>query len=136
MLKIAVSITAAAGFITGAVGIASPADAQSTRRGQIIVYGNDPCPRQADDEVVVCVRRPAEERYRIPEPYRPAGDRQQSQSWANQQQDLRTVGATGTGTCSEVGPGGHTGCLLKQIQRNEAEYEEASEAETAPVRRR
>ena len=136
MLKIAVSITAAAGFIAGVAGIAAPAEAQANRRGQVIVYGQDPCPRQADDEVVVCVRRPAEERYRIPEAYRPSGDRQQSQGWVNQQQELRTVGATGIGSCSEVGPGGHTGCLLKQIQRNEAEYEESSEAETAPTTRR
>lgn len=134
MLRIIAPIAGAIGLAAGLAVVAAPADAQSTRRGQIIVYGADPCPRQADDEVVVCVRRPAEERYRIPEAYRPTGDRQQGQSWARQSQDLRTVGATGPGSCSEVGPGGHTGCLLKQIQRNEAENEEAVAAETIPGR--
>ena len=58
MLKFAVPVTAALGVAVGLSALASPADAQSNRRGQIIVYGNDPCPRSADDEVVVCVRRP------------------------------------------------------------------------------
>lgn len=134
MLKFAVPITAAIGLTAGLAAIGTPADAQSNRRGQIIVYGSDPCPRQADDEIVVCVRRPAEERYRIPEAYRPSGDRQETQGWLGQQQDLRTVGATGIGTCTEVGPGGHTGCLLQQIRRNEAEREEAEAGQTPPGR--
>ena len=134
MLKFAVPTAAAIGLTVGLTGLAAPADAQSNRRGQIIVYGNDPCPRQADDEVVVCVRRPAEERYRIPQAYRPSGDRQESQSWANQQQDLRTVGATGIGSCSEVGPGGHTGCQLQQIRRAESEREETVAGDTPPGR--
>lgn len=134
MLKFAVPITAAVGLAVGLSAVGTPADAQSNRRGQVIVYGNDPCPRQADDEIVVCVRRPAAERYRIPEAYRPSGDRQESQGWLGQQQDLRTVGATGIGTCSEVGPGGHTGCLLQQIRRNKAEREEAEAGNTPPGR--
>jgi len=134
MLKYAVPITAAIGLASALSAAGAPADAQTNRRGQVIVYGNDPCPRQADDEVVVCVRRPAEERYRIPEAYRPSGDRQQTQGWVGQQQALRTVGATGTGSCSEVGPGGHTGCLLKEIQRNKAEREEAEAGDTPPGR--
>jgi len=134
MLKFAMSITAAATLAAGMATISAPANAQANRRGQIIVYGSDPCPRQADDEVVVCVRRPATERYRIPEAYRPSGDRQETQGWTGQQQALRTVGATGAGSCSEVGPGGHTGCLLKQIQNNKAEREEAEAGDTPPGR--
>ena len=134
MLKYAVSATAAIGLAAGFAALSSPADAQSNRRGQIIVYGNDPCPRETDDEVVVCVRRPAEERYRIPEAYRPGGDRQETQGWVNQSKDLRTVGSTGIGSCSEVGPGGHTGCLLKEIQRSKADREEAAEGDTPPGR--
>ena len=56
MLKYAVSATAAIGLAAGFAALSSPADAQSNRRGQIIVYGNDPCPRSTDDEVVVCKR--------------------------------------------------------------------------------
>lgn len=134
MLKFAVPAAAGLGLAGALFALSSPAEAQANRRGQIIVYGDDPCPRQADDEVVVCVRRPAEERYRIPEAYRPTGDRQQGQAWVRQSQDLRTVGATGTGSCSEVGPGGYTGCLLKQIQRNDKEYEEGKEGQTPPAK--
>ena len=134
MLKFAGPFTAAIGLAAGFTAVSTPADAQSNRRGQIIVYGNDPCPRQADDEVVVCVRRPAEERYRIPQAYRPGGDRQETQGWVGQQQDLRTVGATGIGACSDVGPGGHTGCLLQQIRRGQAEREEAEAGQTPPGR--
>jgi hypothetical protein len=134
MLKFAVSITVAIGFTVGLTGVGAPADAQSNRRGQVVVYGDDPCPRQADDEVLVCVRRPATERYRIPEAYRPSGDRQERQSWVAQQQDLRTVGATGIGTCSNVGPAYYTGCLVQQIRRADAEREEAEASDTPPGR--
>ena len=32
----------------------------------VVVYGDDPCPQSTADEVVVCARRPDDERYRIP----------------------------------------------------------------------
>jgi len=134
MLKYAVPITAAIGLAASFSGAGAPADAQANRRGQIIVYGNDPCPRQADDEVVVCVRRPAEERYRIPQAYRPSGDRQQGQAWVRQSQELRTVGATGINSCSNVGPAYYTGCLAQEIRQNEKEYEEAQEGNAPPGR--
>ncbi|QIK78400.1 hypothetical protein G7077_05250 [Sphingomonas piscis] len=134
MLKITTPLALAAIVLADAAAIQAPATAQTNSRGEIIVYGDDPCPRP-EGEVIVCRRRPATERYRIPEAYRPTGDRQQTQGWVGQQQALRTVGATGTGSCSEVGPGGHTGCLLRDIQNNDAAREEADEADTAPTRR-
>ena len=34
------------------------------RIATLVVYGDDPCPRSAGDEIVVCARRPENERYR------------------------------------------------------------------------
>ena len=84
---------------------------------EIIVYGNDPCPRSTDDQVVVCARKPEAERYRIPEKLRPSGPRQSREAWANRAKALETVGETGTFSCSPVGPGGYTGCLTQVINQ-------------------
>ncbi|MEO5774534.1 MAG: hypothetical protein ABIQ32_10515 [Sphingomicrobium sp.] len=132
MLKLALSISAGAALAAGIAALPTAAAAQSTPRGEIIVYGDDPCPRSADDEVVVCRRRPAEERYRIPEAYRPSGTRQQSQSWSQKARALVTAGATGVNSCSAVGPGGHVGCVLQKNEEWAAEKEEAETQATAP----
>ena len=99
---------------------------------EVIVYGNDPCPRSTDDDIVVCSRRPEEERYRIAPNLRPSGTRQERSSWANRAQELKDVGATGIGSCSAVGPGGSSGCLVQEINRAVQENREAEELGTAP----
>lgn len=134
MLKIALSFTAAGALGLGVASLPSVAHAQSTSRGEVIVYGTDPCPRSTDDNVVVCVRRGEEERFRIPQAYRETGTRQQSQSWSARSQAMRTIGATGPQSCSAVGPGGYTGCLAQAIDQAKKEYEEEQQAQTAPVR--
>jgi hypothetical protein len=113
---------------------AMPAEAQQTapRTKEIIVFGNDPCPRSTDDSVVVCARRPEKERYRLPEALRPAGPPQLSQSWATRSQSLATINQTGPGVCSGVGPGGTIGCGLKEIQQGVAERKEQEARDTAP----
>jgi hypothetical protein len=113
---------------------AMPAEAQQTapRTKEIIVFGNDPCPRSTDDSVVVCARRPEKERYRLPEALRPAGPPQLSQSWATRSQSLATINQTGPGVCSGVGPGGTIGCGLKEIQQGVAERKEQEAQDTAP----
>jgi len=111
----------------------APAIAQ--QRGsiaEIIVYGNDPCPRSTDDQVVVCARRPESERYRIPKKYRDSGDRQQRESWANKAQALETVGATGINSCSAVGPAGYTGCLTQIIKEAREGHKEQAADEAPP----
>ncbi len=106
--------------------------AQAGNIAEIIVYGNDPCPRATDDDIVVCTRRPEEERYRLAPNLRPSGTRQERSSWANRAQELNNVGNTGIGSCSAVGPGGSSGCLIQDINRAMRENEEAAEQGTAP----
>ena len=108
------------------------AEGQQGNIAEIIVYGNDPCPRSTDDQVVVCARRPEAERYRIPEKYRPGGTFQERQSWANKARSLETVGNTGTFSCSPVGPGGYTGCLTKVINQARRESQQTATEGTPP----
>lgn len=100
----------------GALALAHPAAAQGTyRERSVVVYGNDPCPKSANpDEIVVCARRPEEERYRIPRAVR----EQDAEAIARRddvaaQRDELASGrpsAAGIGSCSPVGSGGMIGC--------------------------
>ena len=82
---------------------------------EIIVFGNDPCPRSTDDEVVVCKRVGEEERYRIPEIFRGEND-PQALSWAARATQFEYVSDTGIQSCSTVGPGGFTGCWAEMMR--------------------
>lgn len=121
--------------LAGAAPFAAPATAQSTTGRsimEVIVYGTDPCPRSTDDEIVVCVRRGEEERYRIPERYREGGPRQQREALVNRYRVLESVSATGPQSCSPVGPGGHTGCLEQLIRESEQVRAEDSDSSVPP----
>ncbi|MEQ7873541.1 hypothetical protein ABDK56_06000 [Sphingomonas sp. ASV193] len=108
-----------------------PVAAQSAGKvSEIIVYGNDPCPRSTDDNVVVCARKPEGERYRIPEKLRPNGTRQEREAWASKATQIQTMGATGINSCSPVGPGGYTGCLTQLIRNSKKERQEEQQAQT------
>src|ERR1044071_1284211 len=113
MTKFTTLMSAAAVAISGGyAALPAPATAQAAPNiAEIIVYGDDPCPRSTDDEVVVCARRPEADRYRIPEKYRAPGPRGSRQAWATKANEIQTVGATGINSCSPVGPAGYTGCL-------------------------
>lgn len=93
---------------------------------QLIVYGDDPCPASQGNEITVCARKPEEERYRIPKPLRGI-DSPKSQAWANKVQAYETVGATGTLSCSPVGPGGALGCTQQLIDKAYAEKKNGSD---------
>ena len=135
-MKLAVPLAAAtvlAGFATvpaTAEDAAQPSTAQ--RIGEIIVFGNDPCPRSTDDEVVVCTRVPESYRYRMPEAYRPSGTFQQRQAWANKARSIERVGRTGIQSCSPVGPAGYTGCMEQMINSAREESNEARAEQSAP----
>jgi nitrogenase subunit NifH len=128
MITLAATAAAAAGF----AALPAPAAAQQAQDNEVIVYGNDPCPRSTDSTVYVCTRRPENQRYRIPETLRESGTRQQRQSWATKSRQIMSAGATGINSCSAVGPGGSTGCLVQSIQQAKRESQEAAQQGTAP----
>jgi len=133
MTRLMITLAAGAAMAGALAAFPQPAEAQAGNSiAEIIVYGTDPCPRSTDDQVVVCARRPETERYRIPDPLRQSGTRQQRQSWANKARALETVGATGTNSCSPVGPGGFTGCLTQVIKEARSQSREQSDQDRAP----
>jgi hypothetical protein len=116
---------AAAAALAGLAALPAPARAQA--QPQIDIFGKDPCPTG-----YICVVHKESDRYRLPKAQNPQGTRQQRQSWARQSQALKTVGATGTGSCSAVGPGGFTGCLTQEIKQARREAREQQQQDQAP----
>jgi hypothetical protein len=134
MTKFTTIISAAAVAIAGgytALPTAAAAQAQPTV-AEIIVYGNDPCPRSTEGAIYVCNRRPETERYRIPPNLRQSGTPQQMESWSVRSKSLETAGATGINSCSAVGPAGYTGCLTKLIKESRGERKQQADEATPP----
>ena len=134
MSKLPLSLAAVAVGLSALIAPAAPALAQNGKVSEIIVYGTDPCPRSTDDEIVVCARKPETERFRIPERLRQGGSLQSRQSWAARARTFETVGATGTNSCSPVGPGGFTGCLGQLTRQAFEERKEQVGADSTPRR--
>lgn len=134
MSKLTILMSAAAtALIGGYAALPAPATAQAAPNiAEIIVYGDDPCPRSTDDQVVVCARRPEAERYRIPPTMRQSGTTQEMESWAVRSKNLETVGSTGINSCSPVGPAGYTGCLTKIIEQARGERKQQADDEIPP----
>lgn len=90
------------------------------RESTVLVYGDDPCPQARGDEVVVCARRPEEERYRIPRRIR---ERQPTEtSWASRVESHEEVSRPmRPGSCSVVGSFGQSGCTQELIRQWYAE---------------
>lgn len=89
---------------------------ENYRRRTVTVFGDDPCPTaESPDEIVVCARRPEEERFRLKTLTPPAGVTVE-QGRIEQGGVARTLGtddvrlAGGSGTCTTVGPNGLAGC--------------------------
>jgi hypothetical protein len=128
MTKLIITLSAAAAAVAA---FPVPAIAQSSN-SEVIVYGTDPCPRSTESNVVVCVHRPETERYRLPKSQQLQGTRQQRQSWVNKSKSVMTAGSTGINSCSAVGPGGHTGCLIQEINQARDEARETANQQTPP----
>lgn len=134
MRKLIITLAATAAAAGGVAAVPAPAIAQANNGNvaEIIVYGDDPCPRSTDDQVVVCARRPEAERYRIPERLRQSGTRQQTQAWAKNARAIESVGASGINSCSPVGPAGYTGCLQQVIREAREQRKQANEDNKPP----
>lgn len=111
-----------AAFLAASLPAAAPAqDTGSEKVNQLIIYGNDPCPRGQGDEIVVCAHRPEGDRYRIPSNLRSDPNDPANQAWARTAQSLEYVGRSGTGSCSTTGPGGFTGCFAQMVREARAD---------------
>ena len=89
------------------------------RASDLVVYGEDPCPKSEGDEIVVCHRRPEGERYRIPRKFRDAPRKDTaSMAWSQQWQQMEDAARfTRPNSCSVVGSGGQTGCLNAMLRQ-------------------
>ena len=133
MTRLTITLAAAAGLTAGLAALPTPAGAQAgSAVNEIIVFGNDPCPRSTDDDIVVCARKPESERFRIPERYRQSGPRQTRESWANKAIAFETYSKNGINSCSPVGPAGFTGCTQQLISQAFKERREEAVEGTAP----
>jgi len=120
----------------GLAALAAAANAQTLssvdEKGikRMVVFGDDPCPKSSTGEIVVCARRPDNDRYRIPERFRKpdelTGDHE---AWAYRAEQLEMVGASGIQSCSPVGPGGATGCMQQLIDAARLEQRTNKSAE-------
>ncbi len=110
----------------------SLAEAPPPRISTLVVYGEDPCPRSRDDEIVVCARQPESDRYRIPKELR--GKRKKgdipTQSWVERARTLDMVSRNGRpNSCSPHGSGGQTGCMRQFLETARLEREAMREGE-------
>ncbi len=121
----------AAALVATPIAFAAPAAAQNAaQNGILTIYGNDRCPTNADgDEIVVCVRRPEGERFRIPQELRELEITPENQAWAVRQESTLRAGESGIGSCSAVGIGGMTGCYGQAADANRADRRQRRDAE-------
>ncbi len=72
------------------------------------------CKAVDKDEIIVCADRNQRSRFRLPDrrndPFDPFGD---TNSVMNERVGWAAEGDAGTQSCSAVGPGGWTGCMVK-----------------------
>ena len=115
-------IIAGIALAPAALLLVAPAQAQSAEEkvNQLIIYGDDACPQSTANEITVCARKDEAERFRIPEGLRESSA-PDNRAWSDRVLAYETVGATGTLSCSPVGPGGMTGCVGKLIDTAYAE---------------
>lgn len=115
-LPLATSLMGAALMALGVAPAPAAAQDGNYRTRTVVIFGNDECPKAANpDEIVICARRPEEDRYRIPKEIREA-DKAAATRRADDVAASRAAlasgrpSATGAGSCSTVGAGGASGC--------------------------
>jgi hypothetical protein len=107
---------------SGAIGVptlvAAPALAQIGQDRIIDVYGDEKCPSSNGQQIVVCRRHKAEEKYRIPEGLRDS-EREPQAAGGNvgAVNAVNTTGGTGVqvNSCNAIGAGVNAGCTKQGI---------------------
>lgn len=102
--------------------------------GVLTLFGNERCPtNQNGEEIVVCVRRSAQEQYRVPKELREFVVTPENASWATKAQGTMDAGSgvNTIGSCSAVGAGGATGCFGQRVR--ESRLENKTRAAEVPV---
>ena len=116
------SLSAFALFATVPVFAQDNQGAPDEKINQVIIYGEDKCPENKDDEVItVCARLAEKERYRIPKTLRDDPTDIRKEAFTNRVIAYEHVAASGTLSCSPTGAGGFTGCGIGEIDRAYAE---------------
>lgn len=109
---------AAALLAAGAAGAQTPDGDGAKRVVNVTVYGSEPCPKGSGGEIVVCGRRPDNERYRIPKELRKREQQPSETSWASRAAALEEASRPSMpGSCSPVGSWGQTGCFQQMLRQ-------------------
>lgn len=101
--------------------------------GVLTLFGNERCPTDNNgNEIVVCVRRGAEEQFRVPKELRDLQVTPENESWAARASDTLNAGTgvNSIGSCSAVGAGGATGCFAQRVRENRAANAQRQRDET------
>lgn len=101
--------------------------------GVLTLFGNERCPTNKDGaEVVVCVRRGAAEQFRIPKELREFQVTPENEAWAVKEKATlaESTGVNSIGSCSVVGPGGQTGCFVREARKAKQDAQARGEATT------
>ncbi len=98
-----------------------PAPAAQPRLADVVHDVLGDCRRPDDGSVIVCATRHAESPYRIPPALRDTGFQVDGpvDSVSRERHKLMEAGDSGTGSCSNSGAGGWTGCMVKGWRADE-----------------
>jgi hypothetical protein len=127
------TLAAAGAAIAGAVSMLPAAPAQAQTQDRVItIYGNDKCPSDQGQGIVVCRRMPETERYRIPKDLRDAAPPPQAVG-SNAAAAVNTTGGSGVQikSCNAIGAGVNDGCMVSELNNWKAQQRAAKKAEAA-----
>lgn len=98
-----------------------PAPAAQPKLADVLHNLLGDCRMPADGSVIICGRRNTESPYRLPPAARDPGFDVDGpiDSVSRERHKLMDVGDAGTGSCSNVGAGGWTGCMVKGWRADE-----------------
>lgn len=114
---------------------ATPAPEVEKRRIiSVTVFGDDACPADSDDAIIVCAREPEGERYRLPKELRKPKPEPTQEAWGSRVSSIEEASAASRpNSCSVVGTAGQGGCTAKMLRQWRAEQraKKAAEREAA-----